>query len=153
MLIGWLQYPSHVRAMIPEKIETVEVVSNDFSEQFGGGGDCGGLTFRLSKKTLTEINAQGLDYFKDATFPIPEIDYDGKKDRWNAWRKAPPAAEYHGANILDGECLDDFEEFLNINGYEIKSDTKGYYTFVTHRGYSNMWIFPQWGIIAYSYYY
>jgi hypothetical protein len=152
-IIWWDQYisaPAQIRAFIPEKIYTLGVVTNDISISLPGGS-CGGLAMKLSELTLKDIEEKGLSYFDNA---IPEPETFGKKTyHWRPWQEAPIIPEDSDFAHIPHGCVKNFDHYLKWYGFKINRDTKGYYTYVTHRGYSNLWVFPEWGIIVYSYYY
>lgn len=144
-------FPQRVLSKIPEKIVTTSVFTDDYSPSFGGGGDCGSIAFKLSEKTLSDIKERGLSYFEDAA-PQGETDYRGTKDRWREWKKMPVEASDSGYVDIPNGCAANFESFVNKNDLR-KARPDGYYTYVTHRGYTSLQVFPDWGIIVYNFYY
>lgn len=152
-IVWWNQHisvPSQIRASLPEKIQTLGVATNDIGISLPGG-DCGGISFKLSEQTLKEIETRGLAFFDNAT-PDP-VTYRTTKNLWKPWRESPVTSEDSNYAHIPNGCVKNFDSYLKWYGYKINRDTKGYYTYVTSRGYMNLWIFPEWGIIVYSYYY
>ncbi len=140
-----------IRTLIPDKIKTERVITSDF-EYALPGGMCVGLSFKLSKKTIEQINQEGLSFFEDLT-PSEQVTSGSKIDYWKPWQQTPALKNDQKHISLPIGCLENFEIFLKSNDDNIFSDTQKYYTYNKHRGQSILWIYPELQIIVYSNYY
>lgn len=147
-----IAFPAKVRALIPSTIKTNGVVANDAGFAFGGGGACGGIAFKVSQKTLQAIKNEGLEFFADAR-PQKAETYHTKVDYWREWQKTPIPPSDGGPMFIPNGCVRNIESYLKENGKNLHVIPEGYYTYVTHRGASNLWVVPDWGIVVYSFYY
>lgn len=147
-------FTSRIRAGIPAKIKTAEVLTKDYNPGFGPGGSCGGASFRLTDETAEKIRTEGLAFFDDAEFPNPIVTLKNREpESWRPWRKAPvPPEEKHFTRLGLRGCTDNFLKLMTEKKIDRKKETDSYYSYVRHRGYSTFWIFPNQGIIVYSYY-
>ncbi len=140
------EYVSEVRDIIPEIIQTEKVLVNDFDFALPGGW-CHGLVLKVSEKTLSDINDKGLLFFKNH---VPEKTmYETGNNYWKEWLGFPSTSKYEGTETPNG-CLNGFEKFKRKKGYAIRRDTKKYVTYLEHRGYSNISVYPEWGIVVYA---
>jgi len=140
-------YRVAVRDLIPVKIKTEKILADDY-EQALPGGWCHGLTFKLSTKSLEEIREQGLVFLKGQV-PANPVQIRNGDGYWVDWQEKPNLLSDLDAQRPYG-CLSETEKFMRKKGYAIKRDTKIYYTYVKHRGYSNISVYPEWGIVIYS---
>ncbi|HOO51038.1 MAG TPA: hypothetical protein PLK94_07110 [Alphaproteobacteria bacterium] len=136
-----------VKEHIPTKIKIDKILADDYEEALPGGW-CHGLAFKISNSSLLEINRQGLDFFKDIS-PSDAVKTKGSESYWTEWKEKTNYFTDDGAQIPSG-CLTEFEKFRKKNGYVLRRDTKVYYTYVKHRGYSNISVYPEWGIVVYG---
>ena len=139
-LVLWESYsfPSRVQEeIIPQKIEILDVVANDYEPALPGGV-CAGIAFKISDKTAENIKRLGVSYFDDV--PL----------KWEQpWRKySEPINE--GARAPNG-CLNNIENFFEEKGYRQSTATLAYYTYEgDDRSNVNLWIFPEWKIIRFT---
>lgn len=147
-----VNFQNYIRSeIIPKKIKTSEILTTDYTPDFGGGGNCGGVSFRLTPETIADLQNQGLQFLTDAT-PTNIEKYYGKINRWQPWKKKEKQQKTDDNARIPHGCVRNAESLLNSYNYKELYD-EGYYTSVSHRGYSNLWLFPQYGIIVYNFYY
>lgn len=162
-------FSDNVRKKIPDKIQTVGIIANDFQYVLPGGG-CGGVTYKLSQATANLIKAEGLSFFEDVLI-TDSVEYRGKIDYWREWQKAP--SPISSTYIRSGDnrhtkvwigCMRNLEKFIERNKHKLiipfkmpqennykYYSTEGYYTYVTGRGHTVVWVIPEWKILIYYY--
>lgn len=141
-------YIVSVREIIPANIKTEKILADDYAQALPSGW-CDGLTFKISEETLQEIEKQGIAFFKNLA-PVEPVKTREGDTYWTNWKEKSGATLDDAAEVPS--CLSEFENFKKRQGYSATRDTKSYFTYVKHRGYSNISIFPEWGVIVYSSY-
>ncbi len=141
-------YIASVREIIPAKIKTDKILADDY-EQALPGGWCDGMAYQISEETLNDIEKQGIAFFKDLA-PAEPIKTREGDSYWTEWKEKTGTTLDEGAGV--SSCLSEFEKFKKRKKYSVTRDTKQYFTYVKHRGYSNISVFPEWGIVVYSSY-
>lgn len=141
-------YIVSVREIIPAKIKTEKILADDYAQALPGGW-CDGLAFKISEETLQEIEKQGIEFFKDLA-PLEPVKTREGYSHWTNWKEKSGTILNDAAEVPS--CLYEFEKLKKRKEYSVTRDTKVYFTYVKHRGHSNISIFPEWGIIVYSSY-
>lgn len=128
----------NIRSLIPEGIVTEELLLNDFEEALPGMW-CNVLIFKINEESLHKIRNKELGFFKD------QMPAEG----WVAWKKYLPSDLNEAAKIPQG-CFADVGKLKDEYGFSFSDNTEGYYTFVKDKKYSNISVFPDFGIVVYG---
>jgi hypothetical protein len=109
----------YFKDMLPAKLE----VESTLYAQRDGFKPCGAALFRLSDKTVKQINEQGLAFFKDVNVARHPI-YDAS-NRFKEWKKTPyTQIEFSNGPFIGGGCMKNWGEQMNRKLYEAaKSDS------------------------------
>lgn len=148
----WLDSQNFSKGLLPEKIEVSGSVL--IKEEFLIREGCGIKVFKVSKNTLTQINQQGLTFFKNTT---KARGYDLDKHRYNhyysyeQWQETPVQESEENRNFWAGlSCA----EGLNLDKplsekIALAANTKGSY--YTGHDEGQLVVIPRLGIVIFSY--
>ncbi len=108
----------YFKDMLPAKLEVESTLYANRNEEV----TCGAALFRLSDKTIQQINEQGLAFFKGVNVARHPI-FTGT-NRFKEWKKTPfSQEEVLNGPFIGGGCMQSWDKHINKTLYEAaKSD-------------------------------
>ena len=128
---------------LPPQFEIRSLIYHDGKSGLREG--CGAAIFKLSEKTVNEINEQGIEFFKDATHGRVERSKETYR-AYKPWQATPAGFEAERDNLLRGSpCIDNPPPIWT----EIENATRGGGFFTTGHEIDIL-VVPKLGVIVFS---
>ena len=143
-VISWNYFQVNVyKNAIPEKIEIESVIFHDGISDFREG--CGMAIFKISKKSISDMQKGGLAYFENATIGRNGDDYNSYK-KW----KRTLFIDSHNDRIFRGvHCVK--ESDLPLVWRQIEKEAIGNGSFFTTGSEQDLLVIPNLGVIVFSF--
>ena len=143
-VISWNYFQVNVyKNAIPEKIEIESVIFHDGISDFREG--CGMAIFKISKKSISDMQKGGLAYFENATIGRNGDDYNAYK-KW----KRTLFIDRDNDRIFRGvHCVK--ESDLPLVWRQIEKEAIGNGSFFTTGSEQDLLVIPNLGVIVFSF--
>ncbi|MDO9177397.1 MAG: hypothetical protein Q7U16_03560 [Agitococcus sp.] len=144
-VIAWDYFQVNIyKNAIPEKIEIESVIFHDGISDFREG--CGMAIFKISKKSISDMQKSGLKYFENATLGRDGDNYHAYKK----WKSTLFIDSSDNERIFRGvHCVK--ESDMPLIWREIEKEAIGNGSFFTTGSEQDLLVIPNLGVVVFSF--